>query len=304
VDISDVFRGLRALAWEERRVEAGLPTLLWSVYWNGNPWSQPPSQRSVWGKGLDLPVFDPDQHEILLYVGCTPSYDRRAQQIAHAVVAVLQAAEVRFGYLGEDEPCCGEAVLSVGHKPYFQEIINHAASVFDSAGVSTVVTISPHCYDVFKNHLPQQAGQNSILPLHYTRFFSRLLEDGRLAFDQPVEARLTFQDPCYLGRHNNEYEAPRRILESIPGVEVSEMDDHGVDALCCGGGGGRMWLETEAGERFSDLRVKQALGTGAGILATACPFCIACLEDSVKGMKLDNLRVLDIAEIAALALKP
>ena len=303
VDINRVMRALRSIAWERRKVEKGLPTLLWSIQWNGNPWLQPPSQRSAWSKGLDIPAFDPDQHEILFYVGCTSSYDRRAQKIARALTSVLQAAGVRFGYLGEDEPCCGEAALSVGHQDYFQDIAYQTAQRFSQRGVSQLITISPHCYDVFRNHYPEEISGEAFFPHHYTQYLAHLANEGRLKFPTSLEARVTFQDPCYLGRHNGEYDAPRRVLESIPGIELVEMQNHGVDGLCCGGGGGRMWLETEAGERFGDLRVQQALATEADILATACPFCVACLEDSLKARGIKSLRVLDVAEIAAFALQ-
>jgi Fe-S oxidoreductase len=300
VRITDVFRGLRAAAWERRAIPAGLPTLLWSVHWNGNPWSQPPSQRSAWAKGLDVPRFDPAQHEALLYVGCTSSYDRRAQQIARSLIRVLNAAGVRFGTLGDEEPCCGEAALSVGHRPYFEEIAQQTAAVFRVKGVQQVVTISPHCYDVFQNHYPRpDAG---FRPLHYTQYLASLIEEGRLAFDRALDARIAFHDPCYLARHNGEVEAPRRVLASIPEIETVEMASTGTDTLCCGGGGGRMWMETPSGERFSDLRVGEAVATGASVLATACPFCVACLEDSVKAQRIPGLVVRDIAEIAAMAL--
>lgn len=309
VNISDVFRSLRTVAWERRAVLPGLPSLMWSVYWNNNPWSQPPSQRSLWAQSLDIPQFNPQVHEILFYTGCTSSYDRRAQEIARALVKLLRAAGVQFGFLGEDEPCCGEAALSVGHKPYFREIAEGTAQVFREKGVSKLVAISPHCYDVFKNHY--QHVSDDFQPLHYTQYLVELLDEGRLgpsAFTQPVGkasdegVKVTFQDPCYLGRHNNEYEAPRRLLAAIPGVELVEMESNAVDGLCCGGGGGRMWLETAPGERFSDLRMLETERTGAEILVTACPFCLVCLEDSAKVMKMADLQVLDVAEIAARAL--
>lgn len=300
VKIIDVFRGLRTLAWERRQVEKGLPSLLWSVFWNQNPWSQPPSQRSDWSKGMDIPTFDPGQHEILLYVGCTSSYDRRAQKIARALVQVLDAAGVSYGYLEEAEPCCGESVLGLGHKPYFQEIATDTARLFREKGISRLVTISPHCYDVFKNHY--SLGSKEFQPLHYTQYLVELIEQGRLTFSHALETRLTFQDPCYLGRHNGEYEAPRHVLSAIPGIELVEMPNARANGLCCGGGGGRMWLETAPGERFSDLRVREAAQTGAETLATACPFCVVCLEDSAKSMQGGHLRTLDVAEIAAIAL--
>ncbi len=299
VDISDVFRGLRTIAWDQRKVARGLPTVLWSVYWNDNPWSQPPSRRQDWAKNLDIPSFDPEQHEVLLYVGCTCSYDRRAQRIATALVRLLRSAGIKFGYLGNEEPCCGEAVLSLGHKPFFDEIAAQTSRVFRERGVNQLIVVSPHCYDVFKNHY-QDIGAD-FYPWHYTQYLAKLLEEKRLILDQPLDVRITLQDPCYLGRHNHEYQAPRSVLGAIPGVELVEMEHNRQEALCCGGGGGRMWLETAVGERFSDLRVKEASQTGAGILATACPFCIVCLEDSAKVMKLEGMQVLDISEIAVMA---
>jgi Fe-S oxidoreductase len=300
VDVIEVFRSLRLLAWEARRVEEGLPSLLWSVYWNNNPWTQPPSHRSSWAQKLDLPPFDPAEHEVLFYVGCTSSYDRRAQKIASSLVKLLQSTGVTFGYLGDEEPCCGEAVLSVGHQPYFQEVAAQTAQVFQEKGVTQLVIISPHCYDVFKNHYPQLGG--AFQPIHYTQFLAQLLDQGRLKFNSSLDQPIAYHDPCYLGRHNGEYDAPRRVLQSIPGVTLIEMESSGVEALCCGGGGGRMWLETPVGERFSDLRVTEASQTGAAILATACPFCVICLEDSAKGLQIEGLKVMDVAEVASLSI--
>lgn len=301
VKITDVMRALRSIAWQDRQVPGGLPGVLWSEYWNNNPWSQPPSQHGLWARDLDLPLFDPQQHEVLFYAGCTPSYDRRAQKIGRALATVLRAAGVSFGYLGEHEPCCGEAVLSLGHQPYFNEIMGHATQVLKEKGVTRLLTISPHCYDAFKNHRGNQAQDLQVL--HYTQFLADLVENGRLQFERPLQARVTFQDPCYLGRHNQEYQASRSVLDSILGLERVEMARSGEDGLCCGGGGGRMWLETARGERFADLRVQEAAQTGAVILATACPFCLVCLEDSLKSSRMDEIRALDIAEIAALALE-
>ncbi len=299
VPVTDVFRALRYVAWERRQTPRGLPSLLWSLYWDHNPWSQPPSRRSGWARDLNLPAYDPQQHELLFYAGCTSSYDRRAQKVARALVRLLRAADVPFGVLGDDEPCCGEAALSLGHKPYFQEIAQETARVFREKGVTQFMTVSPHCYDAFRNHYPPV--HEGFQPQHYTQYLARLVDDGRLKCDRALGLRVTFHDPCYLGRHNGELEAPRRVLEALLGVELVEMEHSGVDGLCCGGGGGRMWLETPAGQRFSDVRVREAAATGADVLATACPFCIACLEDSVKDLRVEGLRVMDVAEIVALA---
>lgn len=301
VDIPEVFRGLRTLAWQRGHVQGGLPSLLWSIHWNDNPWTQPPSQRANWAQDLEIPIFDPRAHEILFYVGCTSSYDTRGQKIACALVQLLEAAHVDYGFIGDDEPCCGESALSVGHKPFFDEIAEDTARIFNDRGVSRVVTISPHCYDVFKNHYPRIG--NGFQPLHYTQFVAQLLAEGRLKFTKALDLKVTFQDPCYLGRINGEYDAPRQILHAISGLELREMVAHREDGLCCGGGGGRMWMETPVGERFSDIRIAQALQTGADELVTACPFCVSCLEDSLKISNAEQLDIIDVAEIAALAVE-
>lgn len=299
VPVAKIVRSLRHLAWRRREAASGLPSVLWSLYWNGNPWSQPPSSRGAWSLGLDIPRFALERHEILLYIGCTCSYDRRAQRIARATVRVLEAAGVAFGILGEHEPCCGESARAMGHEPYFREIAGSTSRDLLETGAARMVTISPHCYDVFQNHYEGFAEEIEVL--HYTQFFSQLISSGRLSFTHAVPTTITFQDPCILGRKNGEYEAPRQVLAALPGVEVVEMERSKGRAMCCGGGGGRMWLETPPGERFSDLRVQEAAEV-ASVIATACPFCLSCLEDSVKGARMEGLRVADLSELALMAL--
>lgn len=301
VPVADVIRGLRQLMWRRRETPAGLPSTLWSLYWNNNPWSQPPSQRAQWLGPIEVPIYDPDEHEFVCYAGCTASYDRRAQKIAQSLVRVLQAAGIPFGVLGEEEPCCGEAVLSLGHKPYFEEVAQNAMQVFRAKGVRKLVTVSPHCYDVFRNHYPGL--DQSVTTQHYTQLLADLVDQGRLPLAQSLDLQVTFQDPCYLGRRNGAYEQPRKVLSAIPGVRLAEMKHAGPEAICCGGGGGRMWLETPLGKRFSDLRIQEAVETESNVIATACPFCVSCLEDSLKSQKLQALKVMDVAEIVAQALE-
>jgi Fe-S oxidoreductase len=291
--------------------------MLWSVYWNDNPWSQPPSERFAWARNTKIPHFDPQEHEFLLYIGCTSSYDNRLQKVAQALTRTLEVLGVGFGCLGEDEPCCGEPIKSVGHAPYFNETAQSTAGVLKDAGVDKVITLSPHCYDVFKNQYPAVLEGESFEVFHYTQILAKLLESKKWDFSLEWNTRVlennhvrgtqeevlvTFQDPCYLGRKNNEYKAPRSLLSCIPGIKLLEMENHKQDGLCCGGGGGRMWLETPPGERFSDIRVTQAQETGASILATACPFCLVCLEDSLHSMGKEDMLVLDVAEIVDMAI--
>jgi Fe-S oxidoreductase len=297
VPIADVMLALRSLAWKDGQAPQGLTSVMWALYWDANPWRRPPSQRALWAKGLDVKGFEPGD-EALYYVGCTPSYDSRTQKVARALVALFREAGVAFGTLGEDEPCCGDAAYGLGQRDYVRRIVDANVELFSQRGVQTLVTTSPHCYDMFRNQYPAQAG---LRPLHYSQYLASLVDEGRLRFDKPFEARVTFHDPCYLSRRNGVQAEPRQVLAAIPGLELVEMARSGEGTLCCGGGGGRMWMETKAGERFADLRVEEALDSGAEILVTACPHCIACLEDGVK-LSGRDLRVMDLAELAASAL--
>ncbi|OGK97014.1 MAG: hypothetical protein A3J45_05680, partial [Candidatus Rokubacteria bacterium RIFCSPHIGHO2_02_FULL_69_13] len=257
--------------------------MLWAIHWDGNPWDQPPSQREAWAKGLGLTPFASGD-EALLYIGCTGAYDRRSQRIARSLVALLRAAGVKFGIL-RDEPCCGESIRTVGQEEYLAEVVAANTERFREAGVQTLVTVSPHCLDMFRAHYPPWDG---FRPLHYTEYLAELVDAGRLRFARELPGTVAYHDPCYLGRRHGIYDAPRKLLAAIPGLTLVELPLSREDALCCGGGGGRMWLETHAGERFGDLRIREAQGTDVDWLATACPFCVLCLEDSAKVLGVDR----------------
>jgi Fe-S oxidoreductase len=299
VPIGQVMVGLRSLSWREGSLPEGLSSVMWDVYWDGNSWGRPPSERSRWAAGLDIQRFDPSVHDFLLYIGCTASYDRRAQKIARSVVSLLRTAGVAFGTLGDDEPCCGDPVRALGNDAYFHQLATANAELFASAGVTNLVTISPHCYDTFARHYPDLPG--SVRIQHYATVLEELVAAGRLAFEGIDEQRVTFHDPCYLSRHQDETQPPRSVLNAISGIELTEMGRSGASTLCCGGGGGRMWMETPAGERFGDSRVREAAATGATKLVTTCPHCVACLEDAISVTKTTDLSLLDLSEMAMLA---
>jgi Fe-S oxidoreductase len=297
VDISEVIRSLRYLLWKNREHLDLLPGVLWSCYWNNNPLGQPPSSRMDWAADLGLESFDPAVHSFLLYVGCTCSYDRRSQAVAKAFVEILRAASVSFGVLGLEEPCCGESVFRLGHTPYFKEMATKAIETFKDNKVQRIIALSPHCYDVFINEYPALGGEFQVS--HASQVLADLLEQGKLKLLDSSCTKVTYHDPCLLGRANGEYEAPRSVLRAVPGLELTPIDPDASQGLCCGGGGGRMYLETPPAERFGDLRVDQARATGADILATACPLCISCLEDSMKVVPGRPMLVKDIIEIIA-----
>jgi Fe-S oxidoreductase len=300
VDVTEVIRAMRFLRWKQNDPPGGLPTVLWAMFWDNNPFGQPPSERSGWLGGLEVELFDPGRHEVTLYIGCTASYDRRAQNIARSLVSILTTAGVSFGILGDEEPCCGETALSLGHLPFFREHSRRTLTKFEKRGVRRLVVLSPHCFDVFMNHYPESYG--GFEPVHYSEFISELIADGRISLTPAIRNRVTFHDPCLLSRDGRCTEEFRTIIRAMPGIDFVEMPNHGAQTRCCGGGGGRMWLETAAGERFSDLRLREAAGTGAGIIATACPFCIACLEDSAKAAGKQDIQIMDISELLSLCI--
>jgi len=298
VPISDVMLGLRSLAWEERGVPHGLSSVLWDMHWDGNPWGRPPSARSAWAAGLDIPRFDATKHAVLLYVGCTASYDRRGQKIARAVVSVLRSAGISFGTLGDEEPCCGDPARSLGNEAYFDRIAQANTKKLAVENATEVVAVSPHCYDTFTRY--PGAGQ-AFNVRHYSQLLRDLVAEGKVSFAGVEPSTVTFHDPCYLARHHDETEAPRTIMAAIPGVSLAEMERSREETLCCGGGGGRMWMETLPEDRFATARAREAAGTGASYLVTTCPHCISCLEDGASVAGARDLKVMDLAELAVLA---
>ena len=300
VPIVEAIRGLRYSLWQNLQVTEGLPAALWSLYWNNNPLHQPPSERMGWTGDLEVESYDAEIHEILLYIGCTASYERRGQQTARALVRILEAAQVSFGVLGELEPCCGETALCFGHKPFFLDLASKAAQTFRNRGVKRMVVLSPHCLDVFINEYPQVG--EGFEPIHYTEYLAQLISEGRLKLEGTRDLSVAFQDPCILARKTGSIGAPRAVLGEITGLKLIELSESQEDTLCCGGGGGRMWMETPAGERFADLRIMDARSLEVDILATACPYCTTCLEDSLNSLDGTDLCVQDLAEIVLEAL--
>lgn len=300
VPITDVMAGLRRLAWEDRKIPAGLPTLMWSSYWNGNPFGAPPSERGKWAKGLPIEPFDAAKHDALLFVGCAGAYDRRAQKVVRALATLLTHAGIKFGTLGDAEPCCGDCVASLGQSSYYAEMAEATTKLFSEKKVKKVITLSPHCWDAFRRRLPSPG--IGFEPVHYTQVLAQLLAEKKLSFPNPLTMKAAFHDPCLLGRRGGEYEAPRALLNAVPGVTLDEFPRTREAGLCCGGGGGRMFLETPADERIANLRADEAKALGVQAVVTSCPFCITCLDDSMR-TRAPGVRVLDVAEVLVAALR-
>jgi len=266
----------------------------------GNPQGEDRESRTNWARDLGIKTYTKGT-EILYFPCCYNSYDPRSEQVAKATASILKAAEVDFGILGNEQSCCGESIRKAGHESLFQSLAESNISLLNEAGVTRIITTSPHCYHTFKSEYPELGGNFEVV--HFCQYLAELIKEGRLKLTKELNKKVTYHDSCYLGRHNDIYDEPREILNSIPGLELVEMFNHHDNSLCCGGGGGRIWEETKKGERFSDQRVQQALDVEAEILAVACPYCMAMLEDSVLTMdKGEVIEVKGIAELVAEAL--
>ncbi len=297
VTIIDVVKAMRAMIAETGAIPGVLKTATGSVHSNGNPWSEPREKRTAWMQGLDVPSFDGDK-EYFLFVCCTSAYDPRSQNIAKAMVKVLSAAGVDFGVIGEEESCCSESMRKIGDEELFSNMASRNIQLYKDKGVKKIITTSPHCYYTFSQEYPDLGGEFEVL--HYTQLLARLLEEGKLKLSKTLDKKVTYHDPCYLGRHSEVYEEPRALITAVTGGNLVEMERIKKESLCCGAGGGRLWMETKPEWRFSDLRIEEACDTGASVLATACPYCISMLEDSRKTTnKEDAIEIKDISELIA-----
>jgi Fe-S oxidoreductase len=266
-----------------------------SLVGEGNPLSEPREKRADWAEGLSVKAFT-EGMEILYFPGCYLCYDPRLKKVAKATASILKQAGVDFGILGTKENCCGESIRKTGDEEVFRRLARENIKTFIDNGVKRILVSSPHCYHTFKNEYPEFMVNFEVI--HLSQYLFELIRDGRLVVNKEYAKKVAYHDPCYLGRHNGIFDEPREVLKKVSGLELNELADSRIDSLCCGGGGGRVWMETEKGERFSDLRIEQALAVGAEVLATSCPYCITMLEDSRLTMDLaDKIEIKDITEI-------
>lgn len=266
-----------------------------SIISEGNPLQGERKKRADWAKDRAVKPFT-EGMEILYFVGCYLSYDPRMKKVAAATVDILNRAGIDFGILGAEENCCGESIRKTGSEELFKRLAKENIKTFIDNGVKKVLVSSPHCYHTFKNEYPEFMVNFEVI--HISQYLSGLIREGRLAFTKSYDRKVTYHDPCYMGRHNGVYDEPREILSRIPGLELVEMVDSREDSLCCGGGGGRIWMDTPQSERFSDIRLTQAKDAGANVLATSCPYCITNFEESRLNLEYDDLlEVRDITEI-------
>ena len=271
-----------------------------SLIGEGNPLSEERKNRAAWAEGLGVQAFT-EEMEYLYFPGCYLCYDPRLKKVAKATATILKKAGVDFGILGEKESCCGESIRKTGDEELFKRLARENIKNFIDNGVKKILVSSPHCYHTFKNEYPDFRVNFEII--HISQLLSELISEGRIELTGEYAKKVAYHDPCYLGRHNGVYDEPRNALKSVPGLELREMPDCLVNSLCCGGGGGRIWMETPKGERFSDIRMEQAMDVGAEVLVTSCPYCIANFEDSRLTLDVvEKIEVKDITEIIAEAM--
>jgi len=271
-----------------RAVSAGLAA-------EGNPFGEERKTRGDWAEGLSVKAFT-EGTDVLYFPGCYPSYDPRLKKVAQATANILNKAGVDFGILGVKENCCGESIRKTGNERLFKRLARENIKTFIGHGVKKILVSSPHCYHTFTNEYPEFKVNFEVV--HISQYLFQLINEGRLKLTKEYGKKVTYHDPCYLGRHNGIYDEPREVLKKIPGLELSEMAESREDSLCCGMGGGRIWMETPMSERFSNLRLEQAIGVGAEVLATSCPYCITQFEDSRLTLKdSEVIQIKDITEI-------
>lgn len=302
IDIVDTIVDLRRyLALSEGALPATAAQSLQNMQRAGNPWGLAAADRLAWAEGLDVPVAREDQEvEYLYWVGCSASYDRRNQQIARSVVRILRAAGVSFAVMA-GERCTGDAARRLGEEYTYQLLARENIERLGRHRFRQIITSCPHCFNTLGREYRQFGGE--FQTVHHAAVIADLLRQGRLRLTRPREELLAYHDSCYLGRYNGLYEAQRDALRAIPGLRLVEMPRNRNKGLCCGGGGGHMWMEIRGQKRINVLRVEEALATGARTVGTACPFCLAMVDlgRKVVGAE-DALQVRDIAELVAEAL--
>jgi len=270
---------------------------------NSNPWGVGSGLRADWAKGLEVKTMAEDSEiDLLFWVGCAGSFDDRNKKVATSLVKILKAVGVKFSILGTEEGCCGDSARRIGNEYLYQTLVQTNVEVLKNYGVKKILTMCPHCFNTLKNEYPQFGGKYEVV--HYTQFLAEVLGEGKLKLTQPVNKVITYHDSCYLGRANEVYEEPRKILRAIPGLKMVEMERNHIRSFCCGAGGGRMWMEEKLGTRINQERTEQAVKAKAQVVGTACPYCLTMISDGIKEKGLEeSMSTIDLSELVNQAME-
>jgi Fe-S oxidoreductase len=292
----------RFLVMEEARFPDTMQAALRGMENRGHPYQGAVPSRTVWTKGLDVPLLAERGTAAFLYwVGCAAAFDERAQKVARAFATILKAAQVPFAILGDEERCTGDVARRIGNEFLFQMHAQANIETLNRYDVQKIVTTCPHCFNTLKHEYPAFGGRYEVI--HHTEFVARLLQQGQLRLTKPLARGVAYHDACYLGRHNGMYAPPREILKRIPGLRSLEMERRGPDGFCCGAGGGMMWLEERTGKRVNVERTEEALRVRPDVVGTACPFCLSMFEDGIRAKDAtERLEALDLAELVVRAI--
>jgi len=300
--VDDIVNIRRKLALVEGDVPEGVQTVLTGIERNGNPWKLPQHERSVWAEGLDVPTLaEVEEVDVLYWVGCAPSYDARSRKTARAMVQLMQRAGVNFAILGEEETCTGDPARRMGEEFLYQTQAQTNVETMHQYKFKTIVTTCAHCFNTIKNEYPSFGGGagKDYEVIHHTQFLTKLVKDGKLQPSEHVDERVAYHDPCYVGRYNDIYEDPRELLASIPGIDVVEAPERNREkAMCCGGGGGNVWMEGWGKKGVNVIRLEQLQKAQPTTVAMGCPFCMVMFEDAAKNTGVgDTLGRKDVAEL-------
>jgi Fe-S oxidoreductase len=292
----------RHLVMNEARMPETVEQTLRSMEQRSHPWRGTPYTRTNWLEGLDIPILsEKGGADYVFWVGCTGALMDRNMKVTQAMATILKAAEVDFAVLGEEEVCTGDPARRLGNEYLFQMLAQRNIETLQRYGVKKILTQCPHCFNTLLNEYPQFGGSFEVI--HHTQFVERLLREGKLKLTKPITQTITYHDSCYLGRHNGIYQAPREILQQIPGVKTVEMEHNRERGLCCGAGGGHAWMDENSPRKVNFMRTEEAVHTKADVIGSACPFCLQMFEDGIRGVHVEeSLAVQDLAEIVAKAL--